>query len=319
MKWGNVTMSAIAVFTLAGGAWAQEAPDGAADGRGVKVQVLGGPKVKVAVARPSGYWIGVALAGPVQESEEAPGLEVVKVIPDSPAAKAGIKPGDRLLKAGKKKVAEIGDLKKAIDDAKGKPLAIEVARKDETLKLEITPAKRAAAPFAWRAPMPPVEDAEALKEWVEKMQKGQLGAGPLRFRVFGPGAIVPGVGSGPQPDDMTITITKKGENPARVVVKQGEETWKTTVDKLGELPDEVRPHVARLLGRGVWGRVQVHEGPKVEVKPAPRARVLTPHDQLRRHLDEQMKQLQKQLDEMNERIEELHRTDDAPAEKPKKI
>ena len=81
-----------------------------------------------------------------------------------------------------------------------------------------------------------------------------------------------------------------------------------TADELDELPDEVRPHVARLLGRGfggAWGRVKVLEGPKVEMKPVPHGRVIIPQDQMRRQMDEQIEQLNKRLEEMNQRMSEM--------------
>lgn len=317
-KW---ILAAVAVLMLSGGAMAQGVVIGVADGPGVKVQV-GGPGVHVEVGKPSKYWIGVALAGPVQESEDEPGLKVAGVMPDSPAAKAGIQPGDRLLKAGGNTVQKIGDLTAAIDAAEGKPLAVEVARKGETIKLEITPIQRDSAALSEQGALPPGHDVEALRQWIDNLEHGRFGErGPFQFRFFGPGAIVPGTSAGePQPDDMTITITKKGDSPARVTVKQGDETWKTTVDELSTLPDEVRPHVERLLGRrfgGAWGRVKVLEGPQVEVQPL-EPRAIRPDDSIRRHLDEQMEQLHKQLDEMNKRIEELQKKRHEPAKKPDK-
>ncbi len=308
--------AAAAVLLFAGAAWAQ----GVAGGPNVQIKVFDGSDVQVEAARPSKFWIGVALAGPVQASEDEPGLKVVKVMPDSPAAKAGIEPGDRLLKAGKIQVKTIGDLTKAVNTSQGKPLAIEAARDGKVVKLEVTPVERAVAmPFP---DLPMGDDAESLKRWVENLQKGHFDkAGPLQFRFFGPGAIVPGPTAGePQPDDMTITITKKGDRPARVVVKQGDETWKATTDTLDELPDEVRPHVDRLLGRGFggWGRVRVHEGPQVHVKPL-EPRVGPAPERIRRQMDEKLEQLRKQMEQMNKRIDELHKRQVEPAKKPDKV
>jgi len=292
-----------------------------AHGQGIAIGVAEGPDVNVdvAVAKPSEYWIGVVLAAPAEDDQS--GIKVADVMPDGPAAKAGIRAGDRLTKAGGKPIKEVGDLIGAIDAAKGKPLGLELVREGKTQKLEVTPQKRSMPARPFRELLPPGQDWEGWREWMDKMEQGQLGEGrPFHFRFFGPGAVVPPaiVAEQPQPQDMTITVTKKGQEPAKIVVKQGDESWRTTEDKLGELPEEVRPHVARLLGRGIgpWGRVKVLEAPRVHVQAEP-LKVL-PRDELRKRLDQRLERIDKQIEELRKSLDELRKRRSEGAETEKK-
>ncbi len=48
---------------------------------------------------------------------------------------------------------------------------------------------------------------------------------------------------------MQVTIQKRGNQPARVTVKQGQKLWKTTEAELDMLPAPSRGYVARALGK----------------------------------------------------------------------
>lgn len=51
------------------------------------------------------------------------------------------------------------------------------------------------------------------------------------------------------PDDMQVTIQKRGNKPAKITVKQGDKLWQTTENELGMLPPEAHRYVFRMLGR----------------------------------------------------------------------
>jgi len=311
---GSWILAAAGVLALSTTATCQDVAVGVAEGPDVKVNVR--------VAEPSEYWIGVVLSAPGGEDDQ-PGLEVADVMPDGAAAKAGIRAGDRLIKAGGKPVNEVADLVGAIGASKGKPLGLELVRDGQTRKLDVTPEKRPVPGRPFRELFQPGQDWEGWREWMEKMDEGDLrDSGPFRFRFFGPGAIVPpGVAvEQAQPEDMTITVTKKGQEPARILVKQGEETWRTREDKLDELPDEVRPHVERLLGRGLgawaWGRAKVTEGPRAHVEAEPwKGR---PRDEIRKRVDRRLEQMEKRIEELRKSIEELRKKGPKGAETEKK-
>jgi len=55
------------------------------------------------------------------------------------------------------------------------------------------------------------------------------------------------------PDDMEVKVTKKGNKPAEIKVKQGVKSWKTTENELGMLPQPAQAYASRLLGRPAMG------------------------------------------------------------------
>ncbi|MSR56872.1 MAG: PDZ domain-containing protein [Planctomycetaceae bacterium] len=56
----------------------------------------------------------------------------------------------------------------------------------------------------------------------------------------------------PLPDDLTISITRKGKEPARINVRQGDNTWGATeTDYQKTIPEALRGHVESTL-RGQW-------------------------------------------------------------------
>jgi vacuolar-type H+-ATPase subunit H len=184
------------------------------------------------------YRIGVScveisdeLRGELKLGEEQ-GVIVMDVVPDSPAAKANLKKNDILLAADDDELATPRDLEKAVRKVKGKELKLKIIRAGERKEITVKPEKRAGT------------DA------------GSLGFSGEHFRmhVFRTGHVLP-----PQiairlkrrdlPDDMTVTISKHGKEPAKVTVTQGDKSWEVTEDKLDELPEEIRPHVEPMLGR----------------------------------------------------------------------
>ncbi len=228
---------------------------------------LGGP-VAVWSTGPTGptrvseYWLGVVAQGPLPESLRAhlklpanEGLLVMEVAPDSPAAAAKLQRFDVLLKAGDRALGKVEDLMDALDAGKGQKVSLEIIREGQPRKVEVTPAKRPAharfRPREWPADLFPggAGPWEPLKDWIERAEPGSPG-GPLRFRLLRPGVLLPpGTPAEPMPGDMTINIIKRGNEPAKVVVTQGDKKWETTDDHLDKLPAEVRPHVERLLDR----------------------------------------------------------------------
>lgn len=57
------------------------------------------------------------------------------------------------------------------------------------------------------------------------------------------------------PDDMKITITKSGKEPAEMTVVHGDKAWTVKDSNFQDLPPEVRRSVARFLGFGILSRL----------------------------------------------------------------
>ena len=53
------------------------------------------------------------------------------------------------------------------------------------------------------------------------------------------------------PDDMEVTISKKGNQPATVTARQGNKLWKTTENELDMLPPPAQAYAFRALGKDV--------------------------------------------------------------------
>lgn len=61
------------------------------------------------------------------------------VIPDTPAAEAGLRPGDRIVRLGGRPVRYWSDLTAAISETRGQPVPVEWRRGSETLAATVTP------------------------------------------------------------------------------------------------------------------------------------------------------------------------------------
>lgn len=275
---------------------------------------------------PSEYWLGMACSTmpPALRAQldlaERQGVLVEGVVPESPAAKAGILQHDILLRAGDKPLAEPRDLIEAIEATKEGVLKIELLRGGKPKTVEATPAKRPEGARRHAGDMPAPGDREAMEKWLQGMWSGGEGVDgqrpSMRFRVFHPGAIVPRdvLVPVPLPANMSVMISKEGDQPAKIVVKRGDEKWEVTEKELDKLPADVRPHVERMLGHGPLGIVGgmrsldlVPEGTLPEASgdqfaaPAPGS-VL---DCIEKRFDE----MNRRMDKMMKQIEEGHSQD----------
>jgi hypothetical protein len=241
------------------------------------------------------YWIGLmcdpadaALRAQLKLKET--GLLVRHVVPDAPAAKAGVKEHDVLLAVGDKEIGDLRGLVEAVEKSEGKEITLSLLRGGEKMTIKVMPAKRDKT--ARIEELPP-----DVRAWVRR-----YGDWP-RFETMRPGMIALSLKGGPHklPKDMSVTITKEGESPAKIVVKQGDKTWEVTEDKLSDLPDEVRKHVAPMVrpGGGVWEK-SMRLPP-----PAERFELELPRPGPERRLERQVDELRKQLEELNKKLEEL--------------
>jgi len=93
-----------------------------------------------------------------------PEPRVLEVMPDTPAARAGLLPGDELLGVGGKTGLSVDEIREAIQEHPGKPLELEIEREGEARTISITPM---------------VEDAYELKGL--RIQKVPIGLIGIRF------------------------------------------------------------------------------------------------------------------------------------------
>jgi membrane-associated protease RseP (regulator of RpoE activity) len=231
--------------------------------------VSGLPQNGAAQTRAPQYWIGL-LGGPIPADHilraqvdlpENEGLIVQNVVPNSPAAKAGLKQYDILLKANDKELHEMQDLVElvAAEGPNKGEIKLDVLRRGKTENLTITPEERPA-----NAAMPR-----------PNMFGGGFGGQPFadpndmlqQFRNFGPGVIVGGGGSNGasfgngtgfafgnglanMPNGVSVSVQKENDQPAHITVKRGSDTWNIVGDdpeSLKQLPDDLRPFVENMV------------------------------------------------------------------------
>lgn len=251
------------------------------------------------------YWIGL-LGGPVTpdvrhhvQIPENQGLMIREVVPESPAAKAGIEQFDILLRANDTDLHEMTDLVdivRTLGEQKSQ-ITLEVLRHGSRDTVQVTPEERPAH--------------VAQRHGGGEGMMGENGVdlqrffGPnspfagqgFDFRHMGPGVIVgQGGGLGQIPNGVSINVQKEGDQPARITVKRGSESWEVIGDNpesLGQLPEELRPFVERML----------HGGPadfNVEMPQFGRMPGRPGFDGER--LQQRLEEMERRMQEMQERI-----------------
>jgi len=208
-----------------------------------------------------GRWIGILCRSNVEEAlrthlelSEGRGLQIQEVVEDSPAAEAGLKKYDILLSVGDQELNDLSTLVEAVKSAEGE-LKLVYLRAGQRHTVSVQPSKRPRPRVARTGEANHLRLAPGV-DWVPRVLGDidiDLENGPGKAvitRFLGPGVVFPPHGE--FPDDLEVTITKKGKAPATIVVQRGDDRWETTADKLGKLPEDVRGHVESLLGR--WPR-----------------------------------------------------------------
>lgn len=219
------------------------------------------------------HWIGV-LGGPVGDAvraqvaiPEGQGVLVRRVVPDSPAAKAGLKNFDILLRANDTDltdVRELTELVKSEGDSGGK-ITLDVLRAGKHESVTITPETRPeqaadydpnsvpdiGGGFGSGGPMP--GRPEDMLRFFEQRLGRQMDS-----RNFGRGSgfvgpPAPPTGLNAMPSGVSVNIQKRGDEPTRITVQKGNDTWDIVGDDPGsleQLPEDVRPFVEQLLHSG---------------------------------------------------------------------
>ena len=262
------------------------------------------------------YWIGVQIneVSPALRSqlnlEEGRGVLIGEVLPESPASKAGVKQYDILLAIGDQKVDRNEDVLSAVKEADGKELKLKLLRGGSERTLTVTPAERPKRDVVPRPPKAPPEFAR----WVENFQQYQQGVPPggidpyLQFNVVKPGQawVFPGhdwqiaLPTATLPEDLSISVTREGKQPAKIRIKQAEREIETTEDNLDEIPEDLRRYVESMLGRAsASGNDVLIPAPPGQETPQKRVRPLPPKG---------AKGVEQRLKELERRFEQLERS-----------
>ena len=247
---------------------------------------------------------------------EKQGLLVMLVAKDSPGGEGGHRPVRHSASRRRQTACRARDLVAAVEAAKETKLKIDLIRGGKPKTIEVTPAKWPAAAGAVRANARARPIGTRFKGgWRTRCRaKGRGSPASAQFRIFHPGAIVPNnvLVAKPLPTNMSVSVSKEGNQPAKITVQRGNDKWELTEKELNKLPADVRPFVEQMLGRGMVGVVGGAVPPgmssgfstrrwHVSVLLASRA-MLQPQP-FPGSLDQQM--IEKRFDEMNRRMDQL--------------
>ena len=231
------------------------------------------------------FWLGM-MCTPAPEVLRAQmalpagtGLVVQEIVPDGPAAKAGLQRYDILLQADGQQLPDAAALGKVANDKGAVAVEFNLLRAGKAQTIKVTPAERPAQPF--NVFIPQGDDRQAVDQWIEhlrQMAANRPEAVPgraLRLRILHPARVAGVEPQRPFPADLNIKVTREGNGPTKIEVKQGEKSWQVTSDEIGKLPETIRPLVEGMLGNlAGGGRAGVHAGtvdafpiPEVEFQP----------------------------------------------------
>lgn len=239
------------------------------------------------------FWIGL-MCHPVEPPlraqlglAEGEGLVVGHVMPEGPAATAGIEMHDVLTKAGEAKLTSLADLSRAVQQAgsQDQTVTIELLRRGEMMTVEVQPEARPAPSGRMARRMP---DEIDVWRWLDRTLPGvvpERGRPPLNLRLFRPGQPM----HLELPADVNITINKQGDQPTKITVKKGDESWEVTEETLSELPETIRGYVDLLMG---W------------IPAGAQVRMLTPEaERAMRRGEQYLRDQQRDLRQRGERVQ----------------
>ena len=199
----------------------------------------------------SPYWIGVQLEPPTdilkQHLHLEGGMVVVHVFEDGPAAKAGLKANDIILKAGDGYIKEPGDLLEIVGAAKENELTLVLIRSGKEQTIKVVPAQRRQEGKFQIITEASLEGEKVVQTLDAALHayRGAGGADPtinvIRVR---PGVVTSAtLGALKLPKDVSVVITKMGNQPTKIVVKKGDREYQAMGDQINQLPEEVRGYV----------------------------------------------------------------------------
>lgn len=305
LKWfWNVPL--IVSLVLVAGVYAQSqyaaaaVDDAKLEGRIVEIAPAKAEKVEIqeqpAESEQPTYWIGIRgrnVTEPVLRTQfqlaQDMGVVIEEVVKDSPAAKAGLRQHDILLRANGEPVLSMEELAKLVSEGGAEPIELRIIRLGKEETIVVVPEERPAG----------LEDSSGLGDlgrgFGGAFPADPDGAGPFgAFRMF-PGAFVfPPQGgmmafNNQMPNGYAVTVTRKNDEPMTITVKKGDQTWTIVGDdkeELKQLPEDVREYVQGLLA----GSVKM--GFEGEL------------NDLQQNLQERMKEFQQRLPEGNFRLPE---------------
>jgi len=285
-------------------------------------------EVADAVTKP---WVGISLEE-LSEVAKAQlgitdGVVIQDVVPDSPAAKAGIQKFDIVTKIGDQSVKAPEEVPEVLGKSKGE-LTFSVVRSGKPQVIKVTPTDRPnfallnltnaneAEQQAQNA-----QNAKKMLDRALKLYSTEKDGKPVQLDAIGPAIVLRAEAMSSNaiaklPDDLKLVVTREGSKPATIKVSRGDKSWDITEDKIDDLPEDLRAVVRNSLSGGPrfdqniqWANpgqftIRWPEGNENGLKlgvPAPA--VATPDGAMQR-IEQQLKEMRKQLDDLKSKLKD---------------
>jgi membrane-associated protease RseP (regulator of RpoE activity) len=135
----------------------------------------------------------VAFAG--RGAYDGPSTTISSVVPDTPAARAGLESGDRIVSVGGREVDAWEDVPAVIEGRAGEPTTFVIERDGSERVLEITPVRRAPADGRGFVGVSPGRDYRSLgvvgaaRESFETLGRGTVGVADGLVELFSPAGL----------------------------------------------------------------------------------------------------------------------------------
>ena len=210
--------------------------------------------------------------------DDGVGLVVARVMPESPADKAGLKVHDVVTAIDERPIGDVATLMAVVGGAGAQGLKLEIIRAGKKQAATVVPAERPQGDILVhpRIAVPenrPLEqqfrdqqarlvqdqieklrprlsdaDVQQLQEWVERMRRGEDQS--LRLQLFGPGLVIQNNPQAPGiqlPVGVNILIVRNAGALTRITVTRGTQRWEVTENELDKLPEELRETVRAMV------------------------------------------------------------------------
>ena len=269
--------------------------------------------------------------------QEDTGLLVNSVLDESPGGVAGIKRHDVIVAANGQPLTSVQDLVVAVNEAKDTELSLAIIHEGEEQTITLTPEERDEEEitrlrngFANRLGRNPLMqgldmgDMQAeIERAIEQMQK-QLGPTQNGWRMqMGPGIMfgpqgVPSAGNTggwsrskstvqrsfqSNGEEVSITIDRDDNGPAKIKVKRGSESWELTEKEIDQLPKDIQGLVqSQLNGRGTLQGLMGPGFPSLRARPQVPAQ--PPRDNNRK-MDDRFDGVELRLQELQDAINSI--------------
>jgi membrane-associated protease RseP (regulator of RpoE activity) len=208
-------------------------------------------QIGTAASADASHWLGlvcVTIDPAVRAQVDLPknqGVMINSVMRGTPAEKAGLKQYDILVTVDGEPLEKLSNLLEAVKESEGKGISVEYLRSGKKRTVTVTPAKRPSAQYILR--LAPQTDVKVVHDVVKQLQKKNSPA-RIQLGTVGPQFVYPPLRRPKAPDDLRLSITKQGNQPGKIRVELGDESWEVNANETHKLPEKVRKYVPRLPG-----------------------------------------------------------------------